>query len=313
MKKFKVAKLFQEEDTKFLLGCAFKFSTVYLLMALLIYYIIWVILSVNSIYFETLDFGISQDLRAAFLDSSMKIIFDRILYFLGFYILLFLAGLYLGKLLLRPFDIIAKYSEGRTNDQKIEFNPDTFSDYKFLTRFGEFFFRYLAESEKTKKLAPNTVPPSFAKIRTPPFERVFFFHFILFIIILAIITGYFMGYFVAGIRDQLLEHSINTFSSSKKISTQFFSNQFYIFDSIILMSILGIFVSYISLSLHLYSKVSGGIFAFFLTMRSFMKGNHSARVHFVGFPHLRSYGRLFNKYLDKVERECEKSDNDVKS
>ena len=197
MKKFKIAKLFQEEDTKFLLGCAFKFSTVYLLMALLIYYIIWVILSVNSIYFETLDFGISQDLRAAFLDSSMKIIFDRVLYFLGFYILLFLAGLYLGKLLLRPLDIIAKYSEGRTNDQKIEFNPDTFSDYKFLTRFGEFFFRYLAESEKTKKLAPNTVPPSFAKIRTPPFERVFFFHFILFIIILAIITGYFMGYFLS--------------------------------------------------------------------------------------------------------------------
>jgi hypothetical protein len=41
-------------------------------------------------------------------------------------------------------------------------------------------------------------------------------------------------------------------------------------------------------------------------MRSFMKGNHSSRVHLVGYTHLREYTRKLNKYLDYIQNNFSK-------
>ena len=67
--------------------------------------------------------------------------------------------------------------------------------------------------------------------------------------------------------------------------------------------------SYLTLAFHLYGKVSGAVFAFFSTMRSFMKGNRKARVHLIGYAQIRPHGRSFNKYLDYIERLCENDEN----
>ncbi|MBC75544.1 MAG: hypothetical protein CME64_05955 [Halobacteriovoraceae bacterium] len=55
------------------------------------------------------------------------------------------------------------------------------------------------------------------------------------------------------------------------------------------------------LSTHLYGKVNGAVFGFFSTMRAFMKGDHKARVHLLGYNHIRPFGRAFNQYLKWVE------------
>jgi hypothetical protein len=75
----------------------------------------------------------------------------------------------------------------------------------------------------------------------------------------------------------------------------------FILDDIIGLTIALISFSYILLGLHLYSKVSGAAFGIFSTMRSFMKGNYSSRVHLVGFAHIREYTRKLNKYLDYIQ------------
>ena len=42
-----------------------------------------------------------------------------------------------------------------------------------------------------------------------------------------------------------------------------------------------------------------------------MKGNYQARVHLIGFNHIRAHGRALNKYLDYICKEIEQHKKDL--
>jgi len=307
--KINQLKLFKSEDSRFLLGCGLKFSAIFFLACCLIYYVVWLLISINSIYFETIQSGVNTELRQAFIDNSLDVALLKLPYISLFLVFLFFLGIYLGKLLLRPFEVLGKYSSDQVDNKKNEYFPDLFSDYKLLTRFSEFFFRYIDECVKNKALKPNTVPPVYAKIHSPPFERVFFFHFMLLTVIILIVTGFFVTYLTTELSSSLVDVGVKLIGTKSNLVGQFLLNQYAVFESVIYLSMGVMAIGYFILSFHLYSKVSGGIFAFFSTMRSFMKGNYKARVHLIGYSHIRPHGRAFNKYLDLVEKMCTNSDN----
>jgi hypothetical protein len=304
MKKIKISKLFKDEDSRFLLSCGFKLSGIYLVVAGFIYYAIWLILSLNSVYFESKNIGFNEELREAFLQNSLGFLFQQFPNIIIFFAVLFFSGMYIGKVLLRPFEIIAHYCDEKIESKNVTYNPDIFSDYKLLTRFSEFFFRYIDERVKKGNLKPNTISPHFSKIHTPPFERVFFFHFMVLVLMLAGFTATFIVFISTEVRSNLIDLSLKMVSTKDPTVGYFMENQSYIFDSVVTVAVLIISVSYFVLSFHLYGKISGAIFAFFSTMRAFMKGNYKARVHLIGYGHIRPHGRSFNKYLDHIEREC---------
>ena len=70
-----------------------------------------------------------------------------------------------------------------------------------------------------------------------------------------------------------------------------------------------VFVSYAVLAIVLYNKVSGAAFAYFATMRSFMKGKFSSRVHLIGYSYVRNYGRDLNRYLKFLETRLNEFEN----
>lgn len=302
-------KILKREDLRFLFATGFKFAAIFLLISLFVYYLIWVVLVMNSIFFESKGLGLSMQVRDAFLDHIFRSMGDRVMVYVAFVISLFFGGMYFGKILLRPFEVIGQYSLDKAEDKASEYNPDLFSDYKLLTRFSEFFFRYIDESMKRKQLYQATIPPSFSKIRQPPFERVFFFHFLLLILIFTITTISAMIFITSEFREQIMELSIKILSIEDGSVPYFLKNQEVVFESVIGISMVLIITSYLALAFHLYGKVSGAIFAFFSTMRSFMRGNTAARVHLIGFAQIRPHGRSFNKYLDKVARACLNEEN----
>lgn len=309
--EFNRKKLFKNEDSRFLLATGFKFVGIFVVVAILVYYVVWVVASVNSVYFESNGIGHSADLREALTESLLSVLVDNIPYACLMVVLVFFAGVYFGKILLRPFELIGNYSLKCTEGESAEYNPDLFSDYKLLTRFSEFFFRYIDECKEAKSFKEATIPPSFSRIHGPSFERVFFFHFMLLILIFTLLTGFTMVYITTEFRAQLVAITLNTMKLDVgETSVRYFlENQAYIFESVIWMSIVLIIGSYLTLAYHLYGKVSGAIFAFFSTMRSFMKGNRKARVHLIGYAQIRPHGRAFNKYLDYIERLCENNEN----
>ncbi len=118
-----------------------------------------------------------------------------------------------------------------------------------------------------------------------------------------------MVIFVSTINEYLITLALETIGSKKAVIAEFIMNQSSIFNTTVTLAVILTSIGYITLSFHLYSKVSGAVFAYFATMRSFMRGNHEARVHLIGYAHIRPHGRAFNKYLDLVARECRTEDN----
>jgi hypothetical protein len=103
----------------------------------------------------------------------------------------------------------------------------------------------------------------------------------------------------------MVELATKTLPDQKNVS-MFFSEQMFILDEIVVLTIVTIAFSYVLLGLHLYNKVAGAAFGIFSTMRAFMKGNHSSRVHLVGYAHVREYTRKLNKYLDFIQNNFSK-------
>jgi hypothetical protein len=303
--KLKSNKLFKTEDSKFILSTALKISLAYLMSSILVFYLVWLVISLNNVFFEANGFLNFDGMESAFFDYVASRITQNFYYVLTFFILLFFAGIYLAKILLRPFELIGKYCESAIENKSEAYNPDIFSDFKLLTRFSEFFFAYIHGLRSENKFSTNTIPPSFAKVHGPVFDKVFFFHFSLFLAIIAISTSIFITFITMETYNTIVELAITTIPKSGKEVAYFLKNQKYIFESIHTIAILVLVISYTSIAFHLYNKVSGAVFGFFSTMRSFMKGNKKARIHLVGYPHIRPYSRAFNKYLDQVCREID--------
>ena len=66
-------------------------------------------------------------------------------------------------------------------------------------------------------------------------------------------------------------------------------------------------VLYLLLAYDLFNKVSGASFAIFSTFRSYLKGDHTAQVHMIGFNYLRGDTRIINKYLRSLELDMHES------
>ena len=72
-------------------------------------------------------------------------------------------------------------------------------------------------------------------------------------------------------------------------------------DVLLFVTTLHVFL-YLFLAIHFYGKISAPAFGIFATMRSFIKGNHSSRIHLIGNYFLRPHCRVINKYLDYLQK-----------
>jgi len=306
----KLFKRFNDEEFRFVLATGLKVAAIFLFLLFLSSYLIWLLISMNTVFIEANAEMAIAGVQSTYKDYIISNSLDNIPYVCGFLVMLFLGGIYLAKMLLRPFKVIEKYCDDRVNGEKSDYSPDFFSEYKLLTRFSEFFFQYLDEVEKDKFLKKSTIPPQYTKIHSAPFDRVFFFHFVLIITIIAICNFIFINILVNDLQEGILSLVLNLLKDKENISLIFIKQQEVIFNSINVFLSIILVVYYLILSFHLYSKVSGAVFGFFSTMRAFMKGNHEARVHLLGYNHIRATGRSFNKYLKYIcDAHVEKKDS----
>jgi hypothetical protein len=306
MEKLKLIRIlkknFKDDDTKFLLVTGLKFSMTFLIVILFVIYIFWIMISLNNIFFESNSFLGMTELRSAYLDFMFGSFYESIWWISGFFLGLFITGIYIGRMLLRPFEIIGNYAEEVIENISAEFQPDPYSDFKVLNRFSEFFFRYLDDCRKKEALVPNSIPPQFSKIHKPVFDRVFFLHFAILMIIVVILVSGFVFYASVDVYSNIVTLAISNLKAQNTQVRHFLGNQQHIFNSLQYFSVALITLTYSFMAFHLYSKVSGAAFGFFATMRGYMKGNYFARVHLLEYNHVRPYGRMLNKYLDYMQK-----------
>jgi hypothetical protein len=295
---------FKTEDSRFILSVGLKVSGISLGITFVIYWFVFQVMKLNYAFFRAHGFPHLPD-DNPFFDLIIQDTLENFNQLFFFYILLFFIGCYVGWLIIRPFKAIGDYCEKVLDNPNISYNIEAFSTYSLLTRFSEFFFEFLRETRKKKDIQVNSIPPQYLRIHKPVSDRVFMLHFGLLLIIISISSAVFIIENTSTIYNSMVELAIKTLKDQKSVS-KYFSEQMFILDDIVWLTISMIVFFYVSLGIHLYSKVSGAAFGIFSTMRSFMKGNHFSRVHLVGFIHLREYTRKLNRYLDYIENNFSK-------
>ncbi len=291
--------VFKTEDSRFILSVGLKVSGISFCITLFIYWFLMEVMRLNYAFFRAHGFASFAD-GTPFFDLILMEASENLPLLFGFHIMLFFIGSYIGWLILRPFKAMAEYCEQVIEKPNVVYKVDEFSTYNLFTRFSEFFFEYLRESRHKNEIFSNSIPPQYSRIHKPVMDKVFMLHFGFLLIIIAIISGFFIVDYSTNVYESMVELATRTLKDQKSV-TKFFSEQMFILEDIVILTMVLIAVSYTMLGFHLYAKVSGAAFAIFSTMRSYMKGNYSSRVHLVGYAYLRDYTRKLNKYLDYVQ------------
>lgn len=265
----------------------------------------------NYIFFEANGYMKLEQLQDAYYEFIFSELLFAVPYVFILFIILFFSGHYVAGILLRPFYLIGDYCEKSMKGETVKWKADLFCDLKVLTEFGEFFFEWIQKSKEKGAFQEVTIPPFYRRIHRPIFEFSFFINFGLLVILSAIISSGALYATVVSTHGKIVELSLATLNAAPSIN--FFLNE----QKDLLMLIMSITVSmltvlYIWLALDLFAQVSGASFAIFSTMRSFMKGDYSARVHLIGYSYLRDSSRQFNKYLDFIQKNYIQNKNNIK-
>lgn len=295
--------IMKDEEIIFRLKTTLKMTLIPICSGLVMCGFLWVILQLNLYFFEANAY---QGWRA-FREAYYEFIVGRTLR-LAPYMALFIAivaitGIYVSDLLLRPFRTIGDYCEKIVNGEDVGYDPDFFSDLKLLTTFSELFFLNIQTAKKNqRKMEPVEIPRKYTRIHQPVSETAFFLQYFLYILIVSICT--YMALYIAAvdIHSEIINLANETLKHNDMMN-YFFSGQGEVLQDVLWGVMVIHLVLYLLLARHLYYKVCGPAFGIFATMRSYLKGNYSSRVHLIGYYYLRNHCRKINRYLDKMQKE----------
>ena len=297
MKK-KLKNIFKDQDrAKFRIITGLKFAIIPILSLLFLLVLSYVILAVSLAAMDTFHVDksfILHDLVKSFISHTIVSMFPWVS---GMFVTLFIIGLFIGSLMLRPFKNIAEYCENRLNDKDEPYDPSFSTDLKLLNSFAEWFFLMVEDRSKGE----HVIPGKFRGIHKPVFEKNFFLYNFLIVIIVTILTAVTIHYLSLEMFEDIVQVVNEVFSANKQV-TLFSSSLYRVFFNISNLSIVFNIILYMAFLFHIYSKVSTPAFGMFATMRSFIMGKKQSRVHLIGYTYIRSYTRTLNKYLDQQAR-----------
>lgn len=304
-------RFFKDDEAKFRLYTSLKLTCIPLLSIMATAGFFWILVNMNLIFFRANEYRGIDKFEEIFFDFLSNSLLDQAPFAALLLIFVNITAIYISDILLRPFRLIGDYCEKRNQGEEASYNPDFFTDLRLLSQFTEFFFSYMETAQLNERLHQVAVPKKYTKIHKPVFESTFFLHYLLYILASLLAVSIALYSFAVGLYEDIIILANQTLPNSPAINL-FLGDQKAIIDHIIWL-VLGVTsIFYIGLASHLYNGVASPAFAIFATMRSFLKGNYSQRVHLIGYPFLRPQTRKLNKYLDWIEKNLvEKEDKSL--
>lgn len=295
-------KTLSDDEVQFRLLTTTKLSLIPVVTIAILMMNLSTVLRMDFVYFETSSIPKIDQFREAFYDYMLSSALDILPYIGAFFIILIFMGLYLSKMLLRPFKAIGDYCENWVLDKKVSYDPEFFSELKLLTNFSVFFFTNIERANKDGGLKPQVVPFRYTRIHKPIFEFSFFVQNLLFILMTSICVAIAVNALAVSVHDQLVILFQEELRKSEIVSQSFLIKHEEVWRDITIMVVATHIFANLLLATHLYRKVAIPAFGIFATFRSFIKGNYRARVHLIGHYYVREQSRKINKYLEVIEK-----------
>jgi hypothetical protein len=294
----------RDEEARFRLMTAFKITGITFVTFLMQLTILYGLLAIDLIFFQSQGYPGQAVFTETFYDFLLIGFLENTLYIGLSLLFVFVVGIYIGHLLLRPFRMIGDYCQNFVDKGQASYDPDFFTDLNVLARFSEYFFHLMENFYKNRQVQKIDIPHKFARIRGPVFERGFFLQYFLLIFMISIGTGSLLSAVNTALYDGMITLAEEVIPKTNQMR-YFLTAQADIWNTGMYATMTIHFVLYFALSIHLYGRVSAPAFGMFATMRAFLKGAYSNRVHLIGYSYVRPQCRQFNKYLDFMQRELE--------
>jgi len=293
----------RDEEVIFRLKTTLKMTLIPIASGCIMAGFLYVLLEMNLYFFEANGYQGWQSFKEVYYEFIIGSTLKLVPYIAGFIAVVAITGIYVSDLLLRPFRIIGDYCEKVVNGEDTSYDPDFFTDLKLLTTFSELFFLNIHNTRKAKRsLEPMDIPTKYTRIHQPVSETAFFLQYFLYILIVSICA--YMALYIATVdMHQGIINLAGESLKSSKMMTYFFNRQTEVLQDVLQVVMFGHILMYVALARHLYYKVCGPAFGIFATMRAFLKGNYSSRVHLIGYYYLRTHCRKLNRYLDLMQKE----------
>jgi len=309
--KFNLVKMFKslrkDEEAIFRLKNSLKICGIFTLPFLSLWFLLNTLLELDLLFFESNGYPGIVEFKGAFYDYIFStLLLDNILYGVLALVILVFMSIYISDMILRPFRMIGAYSAAKSKGEECEYNLEFFTDLKLLNSFSEYFFNIVLDAEKKGCLEPQEIPRKYTKIHKPVFEKSFFLHYFVFILIICIGTSSALHTLGVTIHEQIVNLANVTLHIDEKVN-YFLREQGRIWEEV-MYGILAVQVVFtLGLAVYFYGLVSAPAFGIFATLRTFLKGDYRARVHLIGYNHVRGHCRKLNKYLDHIEKNLVKN------
>ncbi|MCO4792724.1 MAG: hypothetical protein KC493_03370 [Bacteriovoracaceae bacterium] len=297
--KKKLLSTLSDEESRFRLMTTIKICSIPLITFLIMMGYLFVVLRMDLLFFEAHGIDNVSYFKETFYDYVLKNVLDSLPYLGLFFISLIFIGVYIANLFLRPFRLISEYCQRAIEGPNASYDPDFFTDLKILTRFSEYFFNYMENGVREGVVKPTVVPAKYTRIHTPVFEKDFFIQFSFLIVLTSIVVGVGLNLAAVEIHEGLISLAHEILQPSTIVKHYLEQQALLLQEVLVFVTTLHI-ILYIFLAIHLYGKISAPAFGIFATMRSFIKGNYSSRIHLIGHYYLRPHCRAINKYLDHL-------------
>jgi len=305
--RLRLKSFYKDDAAKFRLITSFKLTIIPLFSTLTTAGLFWILISMNMIFFRANEIRGIDKFEEIFFDFVSKSLINHLPYAAILIIFINITAIYVSDILLRPFRLIGEYCEKRNHGEEAIYNPDFFTDLRLLSQFSEFFFSNMETAQLNGKIHKVAVPKKYTSIHKPVFESTFFLHYLLYILASLLAVSIALYSFAVGLYEDLIILANQILPNNLSVNI-FLGDQRAIFDNIIWIVLALTSLVYIGLASHLYNIVAAPAFAIFATMRTFLKGNYSQRVHLIGFTYLRPQTRKLNKYLDWVQKNLVKEE-----
>lgn len=290
-----------DENVNFRLSVGVKFAlipTLSLFFSFVLYYLMLQVINSTIMSFDNSRDFIIKDVFQSFLEATLV---DVAPWFLVFFLFSFIVGIVLANIILRPFRIISDYCDAKLENRATTYDPEFMTNLRLLSSFTEWFFNSVNIMIDSGKFSAVKIPEKYKRIHQPFFESNYFIYNLLIVFITSVVTALLIFYCNQEIYNGVME-LVREFFVGKVELNRFLVNLQDAFSFVVMTTILFNVICYIAFFYHLYQKISTPAFGIFATLRSFLSGRFSTRVHLIGFPYMRNHTRKLNKFLDHLEK-----------
>lgn len=304
--------LFKSQDSKYFIKTAFKITLVPTLSFSIIFYSLWNILEMNYRFFVANGFLAGTEFKEALIDRFLININQYFFIFAAIMAGVFIAGLIVAHLALRPFEEIEEFCIDLEDEPDLEFEFSSLNSKKSIYQAAYSFFEYLRLTKNGQRVKGTDLLPTHIKnMKKPSTDYVFFGQYFLVVSIIVIITSMAFSSFTGGLYEGIADASTSILNGNQVIA-RFMSLQDDLLFNIYSVAIVLNIVLYLGISKNIIRTVDGVSYAFIRDFIQVLQGNHRKRI----FPRFTDPGKeaanACNEYLDLIF-ELEEDDIDIET